>query len=330
MSEQLPLFSNPVKEAEPLLAVPMTPAGPKAARLTGNAPLKAAIVAWREYMEYELAANDKFSMHTIKAFSGDLNLFAQFTGAGKNISQLTTRELESWLQWQRTSQKCSPKTYARRVTSLKSFFRWLMQSQVVGKDPAAPLIQQSVLSPLPEYLTDEDVQKALEAAQRLRRAEPQSGQKPDLRPYVLFTLLLQTGIKKSECLTLIPNHVDLTNPDEPVLWIRYSDTKHRYKERKLKLDPAWVPAYREYLAQYEPRDKVFPWSPRRLEYLLEDITNAGDLTKHISFEMCRWTCAVRDARAGMDENLIRQKLGLSKIQWREIGMKLKRLVEGEG
>jgi integrase/recombinase XerD len=46
--------------------------------------------------------------------------------------------------------------------------------------------------------------------------------------------------------------------------------------------------------------------------------------------MCRWTCAVRDARAGMDENAIRQKLGLSKIQWREIGMKLKRLVEGEG
>ena len=30
----------------------------------------------------------------------------------------------------------------------------------------------------------------------------------------------------------------------------------------------------------------------------------------------------------MDENTIRQKLGLSKIQWREIGMKLKRLVEG--
>jgi integrase/recombinase XerD len=67
-----------------------------------------------------------------------------------------------------------------------------------------------------------------------------------------------------------------------------------------------------------------------LEYLLEDITNAGDLPKHISFEMCRWTCAVRDARAGTDENAIRQKLGLSKIQWREIGMKLKRLVEGEG
>lgn len=324
MIEQLPLFSSPVKEAEPLPAVPLGPAASPTTRLTGNAPLKAAIVAWREYMEHESLASDKFSLHTIKAFSGDLNLFAQFTGAGKNVGQLTTRELENWLQWQRTAKKCSPKTYARRVTSLKSFFRWLTQSQVVGKDPAAPLIQQSVLSPLPEYLTDAEVDQARQAAQRLRQAD-----KPDMRPHVLFTLLLQTGIKKSECLTLIPNHVDLTNPDEPVLWIRYPDIKHRFKERKLKLDPAWIPAYREYLAQYEPRDKLFPWSPRRLEYLLEDITKAGDLTKHISFEMCRWTCAVRDARAGVDENTIRQKLGLSKIQWREIGMKLKRLVEGE-
>lgn len=325
MIEQLPLFSNPVKEAEPLSAMSLGPLTSTVARLTGNAPLKAAIVAWREYMETESFNNGKFSTHTIKAFSGDLNLFAQFTGAGKNVGQLTTRELESWLQWQRTAKKCSPKTYARRVTSLKSFFRWLTQSQVVGKDPAAPLIQQSVLSPLPEYLTDDEVEKALQAAQALRLAE-----KPDVRPHILLTLLLQTGIKKSECLTLIPNHVDLTNPDEPVLWIRYADTKHRFKERKLKLDQAWIPAYREYLAQYEPRDKLFPWSPRRLEYLLEDITKAGDLTKHISFEMCRWTCAVRDARAGVDENAIRQKLGLSKIQWREIGMKLKRLVEGEG
>jgi len=36
---------------------------------------------------------------------------------------------------------------------------------------------------------------------------------------------------------------------------------------------------------------------------------------------------VRDARAVMDDDKIRQKLGLSKIQWREIGMKLKKLVE---
>ena len=56
--------------------------------------------------------------NTVKAFIGDLNLAAQFLGAFKDISQVTTRDLDNWLTWQRNKQKCSPKTYARRVTSL--------------------------------------------------------------------------------------------------------------------------------------------------------------------------------------------------------------------
>jgi integrase/recombinase XerD len=41
--------------------------------------------------------------------------------------------------------------------------------------------------------------------------------------------------------------------------------------------------------------------------------------------MCRWTCALNDLRNNMDENHLRQKLGVSEIQWRELSMKLSRL-----
>ena len=342
MADQLPLFLTHVAEAPlppaaPGVAAPpgiATPPPPprRGPALNSGAPLKAAIVAWLEHLEKEDS-----SLHTVKAFGGDMNQLARFVGAGKGIGQITTRDLNDWLTWQRTVKKCSPKTYARRVTSTKSFFRWLSGSGVIGSDPAAPIIQQSVISPLPEVLSEAEVAAALAAADAIRRGEtvraastglsPVRDGKPDPRPYVLFTLLLQTGIKKGECLALVPNHVDLSDPDEPVLWVRYPDPRHRYKERKLRLAPSWVPAYREYVAQFEPRDKLFPWSPRRLEYLLEDIRKAAGLRKRISFDMCSWTCAVRDARAGMEFDPIRQKLGLSKIQWREIGMKLKKLAE---
>jgi len=316
MDEQLPLFSTvPAAEAEPKTPS-QTPAQPAtSSRLSAGSSLTAGILAWREHLEKE-----RSPANTIKAFTGDLNLAAQFIGAFKAIGQVTTRDLDNWLEWQRVSKKCSPKSYARRVTSLKSFFRWLQQSGALPADPAATLIQQSVLSPLPEILAEPEIQAALAAGEAMRQAE-----KPDPRPYVLFTLLLNTGLKKGECLALVPNHVDLSDPAEPVLWVRYPDPRHRYKERKLRLDRGWVPAYKDYLAQYDPRDKLFPWSPRRLEYLLEDLGKAAGLRKHISFDMCRWTCAVRDVRAGLDETQIRQKLGLSKIQWREIGMKLDKL-----
>lgn len=316
--EQLPLFSNPPGEAQADIAGRAGPgAAPSGQPFTAAASLKAAIVAWCEHLRSEGAREN-----TVKAFGGDLNLFAAFAGAGRSLSQITTRDLEKWLQAQRASGR-SPKTYARRVTSLKAFFRWLEQSGVLTGDPAGPIIQQTVLSPLPLVLTEAEVEQARAAAQRLWRHP----EKPDIRPYLLFSLLLQTGIKKSECLNLEPNHVDVSNPDEPVLWVRYPEARNRYKERKLRLDPSWVKVYQAYLAEYQPAQKIFPYKARRLEYLLEDITVAAGLEKHLSFEMCRWTCAVRDARGGMDLDRIRQKLGLSKIQWREIGMKLKKLVE---
>jgi len=312
MAEQLPLFSTPrAATPEPKSESPSPTA------VSAGSSLNASIMAWRDHLEKE-----RSPANTVKAFIGDLNLAAQFLGPFKGISQVTTRDLDNWLEWQRTSKKCSPKTYARRVTSLKSFFRWISQTGVLTSDPAAALIQQSVLSPLPEVLTEVEIEAALAAAQALRQAE-----KPDQRPYVLFTLLLSTGLKKGECLALVPNHVDLSNPEEPQLWVRYPDPRQRYKERKLRLDRSWIAAYQAYVAEYEPRDRLFPWSPRRLEYLLEDLSKAAGLRKRISFDMCRWTCAVRDMRAGLDETHVRQKLGLSKIQWREIKMKLDKLVE---
>jgi len=79
------------------------------------------------------------------------------------------------------------------------------------------------------------------------------------------------------------------------------------------------------LEQYKPSDQVFPWSPRRLEYLLEDLGKETGLIKHLSFDMCRWTCALNDWKSGEDRDQIRQKLGISKIQWREVSLKLRQL-----
>jgi hypothetical protein len=99
----------------------------------------------------------------------------------------------------------------------------------------------------------------------------------------------------------------------------------RFKERKLRLSAEWVRAYREYVEQYGLKDRVFPWSPRRLEYLLEDLGQVSRLNKHLSFDMCRWTCAVRDRENHAPPERVREKLGLSRIQWREIGKKIDKL-----
>jgi integrase/recombinase XerD len=217
---------------------------------------------------------------------------------------------------------CSPKTLARRITSLKSFFRWLHQYAAIPLDPAAKVVQRSVLSPLPQVLSASEQEAATLAADRYRRKA-----KPDARPYALLYLLLTTGIKKSECLGIHLNHIDLQAPAGPTLFIRYPSPANRYKERKLPLAEDWIPVFQEYVAQYNPVDQLFPWSPRRLEYLLEDIGEDAGLNKHLSFDMCRWTYALNEYNRGTETDKIRQNLGVSKIQWREVQMKLRQLSE---
>ena len=225
------------------------------------------------------------------------------------LAAITTEDLNRFFAWMEKERgiPCSPKTLSRRITSVKSFFRWLHQHGTLTLDPAEKVLQRSAISPLPQVLTDDEYEAVLLAADRQRREK-----KPDARSYTLVYLLLTTGIKKSECLGIHINHIDLDAKSGPHVFIRYASPANRYKERKIDLDEDWITAYKEYLTQYKPVDQVFPWSPRRLEYLLEDIGTEAGLAKHLSFDMCRWTCALRDYQAGIEPDKIRQKLGVSK------------------
>lgn len=290
-----------------------------AVHITSQTPLLPAIRSWEIYL-----LDQGKSPYTVRAFQNDLQLLAGYLPPDRAVGAISTRDLNNFLNWlqQGRGVPCSPKTLARRITSIKSFFRWLHQSGRILVDPAEKVVQQSVISPLPTVLTDKEVEKALEVANAYRSAK-----KPDARPYTLLLLLLSTGIKKGECLTIQTNHIDLEAPGGPILFVRYASPRNRYKERKIPLPVEWVESYQEYLAQYQPKDVIFPWSPRRLEYLLEDIGEEAGLQKHLSFDMCRWTCALRDWKSDMNHEHLRQKLGISKIQWREISMKLKQLSE---
>ena len=287
------------------------------AHITPQTGLAPAIAAWEMFL-YDQGR----SPNTVKAFLSDIRLLGDFLPPDRAIGAVTTTDLNGFLHWLENERgvPCSPKSLARRVTSLKSFFRWLQRGGAVLVDPAEKVVQHSVLSPLPEVLTEAELESALLAADRYRR-QP----KPDARPFTLLSLLLATGIKKSECLGIHINHVDLQAPEGPLVFIRYGSPANRYKERKLSLSEDWIPAYEEYLSQYSPVDRLFPWSPRRLEYLLEDIGKDAGLPKHLSFDMCRWTCALQDTLNNLDPEKIRQKLGISKIQWREINLKLRQL-----
>ena len=283
--------------------------------------LAPALQAWEIYL------NDQGSSpHTITAFLGDLRLFASFLPPDRQVGEISLADLNNFLRWMEHERDvpCSPKTLARRITSLKSFFRWLHEGGVIPANPAEQVVQKSVRSPLPEILSREEIENILDTALAYRQKPD-----PDLRSYLLFTLILETGIKKGECLSLSPNHIQLDAPDDPLVFIRYASPQNRYKERKIKLSQDWIAAYQEYRLHHNLDDRLFPWSARMLEYILEDLGKDAGVSKRVSFSMCRWSCAVQDWQSGMEPNKIRQKLGISEVQWREISRKLQILSKDE-
>jgi integrase/recombinase XerD len=309
--KQMALFDM---EPDGQLGPPVTTRPP----LTAESSLAAAVGEWEEWMVLK-----KFSPHTIKSFRSDLNLLARYAGRATPIGRLGTRELQEFLKYLQEGRDapCSPKSYQRRVTSLKSLFKWLYDEKILNRDPAAPIIHEPVRIPMPEILFEDEVAAMRAAAERLRH-DPE---KPDARPYLLFTLLLKTGMKKGEAVGIALDHLDLSRAEEPTVYIRYSNPRHNLKERKLALPEDFAAVYEEYAAQQEPETHLFECTPRNLEYVLEALSEAAGVTKHVSFEMMRMTCAVRDHQAGTDPDVIRRKLGLSEITWRDTGARVERL-----
>lgn len=308
-NRQLPLFDDPGDtRSEDSAEIALHP----------GTPLNEAIQAYETHLK--LGGS---SPNTIKSFRSDLRLLARYAGSQTPIGQFSTQNLNDFLHWILFERgvPCSPKSYARRVTTLKSFFGFLYENNAIGHNPAEAVVQQSASSPLPAILYPGEIEQVLAITQQIRA----DSVKPDARPHLLITLMLQTGIKKGECMAIHPSHIDRSNPDEPVLSIRYNNPRQRYKERKLRLTPDWLDVLDEYTAQYDPPDRLFNCTARYLEYILADLAMAADLRKGLSFEMLRWTCAVNDYTAGMDPDRLRQKLGLSRISWRETLAKIQQL-----
>lgn len=265
------------------------------------------------------------SEHTIKAFAADLQLLEEFQGEGVAVGRVMTTDLNHFLHWLEFERDvpCSRKSYARRVTTVKVYFKWLHMIGAITHDPAKAVLQRSGPAPLSHVLSPEQIQAVFEVARGIKYRKTTN---QDTRPELLFSLLLESGIKKNETMQLKASDIDRLNPNRPMLKVRFK-VRNVFKERDIPIDREWTKLLDLYLIQYHPKDVIFNCTSRNLEYILTDLGEAAGIRFKLSFEVMRWTCAVRDYRHEIEEDIIRQKLGLSEISWHETGAKVRRLAE---
>jgi site-specific recombinase XerD len=115
--EQLPLF--PEGELQGVYGPPLA----QRSGITPASSLSAAMEHFREHL-----VRQEYAENTVKSFLGDLRILKGYLKSNPPIGQISTKNLQDFLHWlqHERGKPCSPKSYARRLTTLKVFFGWPM------------------------------------------------------------------------------------------------------------------------------------------------------------------------------------------------------------
>ena len=156
------------------------------------------------------------SVHTLKAYTGDLGKFAAYVGdAGwKQIDHVRIRGFLSHLY----DQGLSKTSVARALAAVRSLYRWLAREGVVDQNPAALVATPRLPKKLPRVPTIEEINTVLDGEMPELAAWPE-------RDRLIFELLYGCGIRNSE---LIGIDLDDVRWSGEAILVRGKGRKERY------------------------------------------------------------------------------------------------------
>jgi integrase/recombinase XerC len=156
------------------------------------------------------------SQHTIKAYAGDLDVFAAYIGSRewKKIDHFAIRGFLSHLY----EKGLSKTSVARALAAVRSLYRWLAQEGVVEQNPAKLVSTPKLPKKLPRVPTIEEMNAVLDGAMPEIAAFPE-------RDHLLLELLYGCGIRNSE---LTGINLEDIRPSAEAILIRGKGKKERY------------------------------------------------------------------------------------------------------
>jgi len=167
--------------------------------------LPVAMRAARDDFGRHLAVERDLSVHTVRAYLGDLDQMLAHAATLGHVdpSTLDLRTLRSWLANQQTRGR-SRTTMARRATTVRVFTAWLVRTGRATADVGAALGSPKAHRTLPPALSQEEARLLLDAA-----AETASdGSAIGARDVAVLELLYATGIRVGELCGLDVDDVD--------------------------------------------------------------------------------------------------------------------------
>lgn len=153
-----------------------------------------------------LSFEKRYSPHTIQAYQDDLLQFFDFMlveYGDTALSALSAPLVRTWLASLK-EQKLKAKSINRKISTLKSFFKYQMRMGLIEKSPMQHIVAPKISKRLPVYIEEKDMGTLL---QQVTFPDTWRGNTDKL----LVNIFYQTGVRLSELVNLKESQVDAGN-----------------------------------------------------------------------------------------------------------------------
>jgi integrase/recombinase XerC len=198
-------------------------------------------------------------LHTIKAYTTDLEQFRLFLGEGTKIADIDHVRVRGFLS-HLFDRGLSKTSVARALAAVRSLYKWLAREGMVEQNPALLVSTPKLPKKLPRVPSIEELNAVLDSPM------PEQASFPE-RDKVIFELLYGCGIRNSELIGINIDHIYWSND---AILVRGKGKKERF----VPLSDTTSIAIREYLPK---RDEVLRHLRRNTPALIVN-NRAGRLT----------------------------------------------------
>ncbi len=267
------------------------------------------INSFLKYIEFE----KRYSTHTVISYKNDLAQFSIFLStfdSQLSPESVTYQHIRSWII-SLVEDKIAPSSINRKMASIRSYYKFLLKSGIITKDPSAQL--KALRSPkrLPQFAQEKEMQNLFELVEFGSDFE-------GMRDQLLLELLYATGMRRAELIGLKTTSINIEKKHVKVLG-------KRNKERIIPLTIEVANLIQKYLQlrevecmseandfllltdKGEPLYETFVY--RKVKKYLGATTSLEKNSPHI----LRHTFATHLLNNGADLNAVKELLGHSSL-----------------
>ncbi len=265
----------------------------------------------QQYLQY-LQFEKKYSQHTYLAYQNDLSQFTAYLASEYDsppLPDIKASIIRSWLANLKGTDDLANKSLNRKISTLKSFFKYLMKQGVVQQTPMTTIISPKISRRLPVFVDEKDMQHFFDYAQF---SDDHMGRTEEL----VLRMFYQTGMRLSELINLKQSSVDE----------HYSSLKllgKGNKERMVPVSKQLIAQINAYLSQ-KPAvaagvDHIFttekgkPFAPKTIYNLVKAHLSMATTIEKKSPHVLRHTFATHLMNHGAELNAVKELLGHSSL-----------------